>query len=435
MSMLQDEKKKLDQARQEIQKHLQDISDKYYERIVQIREALEIEARKIEVEDKLKGTEYTFAIEGWVPADSFDMVNATINRVTGNSCIISKVDTDEIPPTLLRNPRRISLFEFFIKFYSLPEGTEYDPTLIFALVFPVFFGLMVGDWGYGLAILLLSLFIIHRVDHPPARSHIPKVLSRFILMIMSPQSLKILAKALIPSSIVAIIAGVLFNQFFGFAILPFTVFHVYSVLPKLMLIAGYIGLGMVAFGFILGFIEDLWMHDVKGAMDRLGWLFFAVGIATIGLNLIHHDLTFSVSTGITNLAAVALIVVGIPLIAIKEKSQGFIEMPSIISHILSYLRLVGILIASVVIAEIIDLVFIRSLVSHSIALAILGIIILIFGQTFNLVLAVFEPGIQGARLIYVEFFSKFYHGNGRLFRPFRSQRKYTENGIELENGR
>ena len=294
---------------------------------------------------------------------------------------------------------------------------------------------MVGDWGYGLAILLLSLFIIHRVDHPPARSHIPKVLSRFILMIMSPQSLKILAKALIPSSIVAIIAGVLFNQFFGFAILPFTVFHVYSVLPKLMLIAGYIGLGMVAFGFILGFIEDLWMHDVKGAMDRLGWLFFAVGIATIGLNLIHHDLTFSVSTGITNLAAVALIVVGIPLIAIKEKSQGFIEMPSIISHILSYLRLVGILIASVVIAEIIDLVFIRSLVSHSIALAILGIIILIFGQTFNLVLAVFEPGIQGARLIYVEFFSKFYHGNGRLFRPFRSQRKYTENGIELENGR
>ncbi|KAA8922032.1 V-type ATP synthase subunit I [Thermoplasma sp.] len=435
ISMLQEERKKLEQAMQGITRHLGDLSDKYYERIAQIREALEIEAKKIEVEDKLKGTEYTFAVEGWIPADSYGRVSDTINRVTANSCIISRVKTDEIPPTLLRNPRRISLFEFFIKFYSLPEGTEYDPTLIFALVFPVFFGLMVGDWGYGLAILLLSLFIIHRVDHPPAKSHIPRVISRFVLMIMSPQSLKILAKALIPSSIVAMIAGILFNQFFGFAILPFTVFHVYAVLPKLMLIAGYIGLGMVVFGFILGFIEDLWMKDVKGAMDRLGWLFFAVGIATIGLNLIHHDLTFSVKTGISNMIAVALIVIGIPLIAIKEKSQGFIEMPSIISHILSYLRLVGILIASVVIAEIIDLVFMRSIVSHSIGLAIAGVVILIFGQMFNLILAVFEPGIQGARLIYVEFFSKFYHGNGRMFRPFKSQRKYTENGIDLEKVR
>ncbi len=435
IAMLKDERAKLDQAMQEIRKHLGDLSDKYYEKIAQIREALEIETKKIEVEDKLKGTEYTFAVEGWIPTDSFGRVSDAINRVTHNSCVISIIRTNEMPPTLLRNPRRISLFEFFIKFYSLPEGTEYDPTLIFALVFPVFFGLMVGDWGYGLAILLISLFIIHRVDHPPAKSHIPKVISKFVLMIMSPQSLKTLARALIPSSIVAIIAGILFNEFFGFAVLPFTVFHVYTVLPKLMLIAGYIGLGMVAFGFILGFIEDMWMKDVKGAMDRLGWLFFAVGIATIGLNLIHHDLTFSARTGISNLIALALIVIGIPLIAIKEKSQGFIEMPSIISHILSYLRLVGILIASVVIAEIIDLVFMKSIVSHSIGLAIAGVVILIFGQMFNLILAVFEPGIQGARLIYVEFFSKFYHGNGRMFRPFRSQRKYTEDGLNFDKSR
>jgi V/A-type H+-transporting ATPase subunit I len=54
-----------------------------------------------------------------------------------------------------------------------------------------------------------------------------------------------------------------------------------------------------------------------------------------------------------------------------------------------------------------------------------GIIILIFGQLFNLVIAIFEPGIQGARLLYVEFFSKFYNGNGKYFRPFRSVRKYT----------
>ncbi|MGC8609359.1 MAG: V-type ATPase 116kDa subunit family protein, partial [Thermoplasmata archaeon] len=352
--------------------------------------------------------------------------------VTEKRVVVTKVNTDEIPPTLFNNPKRISLFEFFIKFYSLPQGTEFDPTLIFALVFPLFFGFMVGDWGYGLIILFISLFIIHRVDNPPAKSHIPKVISKFVLMIMSANSLKILSKALIPSSIVAIIAGLLFNQFFGFHLLPFTVFSIYSVLPKLMLITGYVGLFMVSFGFILGFILNYSSGDREGAIDRIGWLLFAIGISITGLNLIHHDLTLAFPAGILTYIGIALIVIGLPLIIKKEKSQGFIEMPSIISHILSYLRLVGILIASVVIAEIIDLVFMKSLASHSIGLAILGIVILIFGQLFNIVLAVFEPGIQGARLIYVEFFSKFYKGNGHYFRPLRTSRKYTIDGYEYK---
>ena len=64
--------------------------------------------------------------------------------------------------------------------------------------------------------------------------------------------------------------------------------------------------------------------------------------------------------------------------------------------------------------------------SGSIPLIIVGIVVLIVGQLFTLVLAIFEPGIQGARLIYVEFFSKFYRGNGRPFIPFGTSRKYTE---------
>jgi V/A-type H+-transporting ATPase subunit I len=50
---------------------------------------------------------------------------------------------------------------------------------------------------------------------------------------------------------------------------------------------------------------------------------------------------------------------------------------------------------------------------------------------FNLILALFEPGIQGARLLYVEFFSKFLHGGGKMFSPFRGGRTYTVNEIEL----
>ena len=54
------------------------------------------------------------------------------------------------------------------------------------------------------------------------------------------------------------------------------------------------------------------------------------------------------------------------------------------------------------------------------------------GHLFNIIIGVFEPGIQGARLVYVEFFSKFYHGNGRQFKSFGSVRRFTEEQYILE---
>ena len=65
-------------------------------------------------------------------------------------------------------------------------------------------------------------------------------------------------------------------------------------------------------------------------------------------------------------------------------------------------------------------------------MAALGVVILIVGHLFNIIIGVFEPGIQGSRLIYVEFFSKFYKGNGRAFKPFGSMRRFTENQYKSE---
>jgi V/A-type H+-transporting ATPase subunit I len=109
-----------------------------------------------------------------------------------------------------------------------------------------------------------------------------------------------------------------------------------------------------------------------------------------------------------------------------EGTRAMMELPSIISHILSFTRLVGIMMASIILADVIDHVFLRVL-DNGIIFALVGFIILIVGHLFNIILGVFEPGIQGARLLYVEFFSKFYHGNGRPFKPFGFRRRYTHN--------
>jgi len=60
-------------------------------------------------------------------------------------------------------------------------------------------------------------------------------------------------------------------------------------------------------------------------------------------------------------------------------------------------------------------------------------LILFIGHMFNIIIGVFVPGIQSARLIYVEFFSKFYHGNGRKFNPFGSVRKFTKEQYKPES--
>jgi V/A-type H+-transporting ATPase subunit I len=418
---------KLMQQKQEaikgIRSSLAELGKEYGEKILQLREALEIESKKTDLADHLLENTDVFAIEGWVPAPRVDRIEKDINAISGGKYIMSKVDTKEEPPTLMNNPKHTRLFEFFIKFYSLPQGTEFDPTIVFAIVFPFFFGLMVGDWGYGLVILLMSLWIIHRLDHPVMHSRIPKALSNFVFMIMKPGSLKVVARALIPGSLVGIAAGIVFNSFFGFNLLPFTLYNPMNNIGKLLLFSGYIGIAMVTFGLILGILDENARGHRKGVAGKIGWLFITWGISITGLMLIYHSFNFNNVFGLPTIALVVLFA-GIALVGATEKSQGLMELPSIISHVLSYLRIIGILLASIILSTVIDLIFHKGLVKSPV-FAVVAVIVLVVGQIFNLAIAVFEPGIQGARLLFVEFFSKFYKGNGKPFRPFSSRRKYT----------
>ncbi len=440
---------------EDIRKELDHLSQDYFTDVVQIMEQLDIENRKMEVSERLASTQDTFVMEGWVPEKYFKSTVSLVEKAAEGRVIIRQIETKDNPPTLLENPRAFRKFEFFVKFYSLPQEFEFDPTMIFGIIFPIFFGIMVGDWGYGIVILLLAMWMVRKLQRPGSKTILPKSLTRFAMTIFGRNPLLILGKTLITASIMAIAVGLLFNNFFGFPLLPVTVFqtstgfsgaHIGSfppnpivifnvtlMIPKLLLFTGYVGLAMVSFGLILGMINEGTLGHRRGVAGKVGWLMMAWGISIFGLDLIHQHsgISLNIHTNPEGVLSIAAFIAGIIIVGVSEGTKGAVEIPSIISHILSYTRILGILLASVILAQVIDLIFMKG-VMKSPLFALIGIIILVFGQLFNLVIAVFEPGIQGARLLYVEFFSKFYYGNGRPFRPFKTDRKYTNPAFKIE---
>jgi len=425
--------------RSEIVARLTALSVEWYPTVAALDEALSVENRKIEVLTKLGAGRSSFALEAWVPERDLPRLDSVLRSLVGDRIHLFVVPATEEAPTLMDNPRGIRRFEFFIRFYSLPQASEWDPTLTFAVVFPIFFGLMLGDWGYGLTILLICLWMIRGF---PGAQYLPRFGRRFVKMIMGPQGMQNLAWALLPGCGMAIALGIVFDEFFGvhvirylFGVGPIAEPLTQHSVGSLLLLAGYIGLAMVTFGFLLGALKEQFHHHRRGMLGKVGGILFAWGVAGYGLQVIHgHTIAPPLSPVVTG--SIAGLVAGAALLLVGEGPQtaimGLIE---IVSHILSYTRLVGILLASVVLAVVINdiahLAHSSSLLGPVVGL-VLAAVVVVGGQAFNVILGVFEPGIQGARLIFVEHFSKFYSGNGRRFQPFGAPRRHTVPSVAAE---
>ncbi len=407
---------------------LQGIATEWYPTVASIAEALDVENRKVEVLAKIGAGRATFALEAWVPARDAARLRSIVQAATGNRVYFYEVPTTEEPPTIMGNPPGVRRFEFFIRFYSLPQADEWDPTLIFAIVFPLFFGLMLGDWGYGLTILLICLWMIRGF---PGAQHLPRAGRNFVKRIMGPRGMQQLAWALLPGCALAIALGFVYDAFFGFHLFQYLFGWTPLIDPltprsvtTFLLLAGYIGLGMVTLGFLLGALKAYFHHHRREMIAKIGGTVFAWGIAGFGLSVIHYH-TIAPPLDPVVVASIGALGGGVALLVAGEGAFGILGLIDIVSHILSYTRLVGILLASVVLALVIN--DIAVLLFHGIPIVgiLLAAIVIVGGQAFNVILGVFEPGIQGARLIFVEHFSKYYTGNGKPFRPFGARRTHT----------
>ena len=131
--------------------------------------------------------------------------------------------------------------------------------------------------------------------------------------------------------------------------------------------------------------------------------------------------------------AAVLIVMGI-LFIVRDAVLEIVELPTIISHVLSYARLVAVGLSSVAIAMVVNYMSIgmfigpglKNLSILGIVLIIVGVMVFLIGHAFNLALGILGGGLHSIRLHYVEFFTKFYKGGGRKYIPFGMKRRFTE---------
>jgi V/A-type H+-transporting ATPase subunit I len=133
------------------------------------------------------------------------------------------------------------------------------------------------------------------------------------------------------------------------------------------------------------------------------------------------------------LMGAAMMLLGIIFIA-SESALEIIELPTILSHVLSFARMVGIGLSSVAIAMVINFIAIGMIIEpqlenlsiFGVMIIIVGALVFMVGHLLNTILGVLGAGIQSLRLNYVEFFTKFYKGGGKKYDPFGMKRRFTE---------
>lgn len=382
---------------------------------------------KASVSDKLRATERTFLLEAYVPEPAEKEVEEELRACTSAMYMefSEPKDTDE-PPTLLKNNAIVSNFEGITNTYSAPNYREFDPNGVMAFFYSVFMGFIIGDAGYGLTMLLGGGFLWWKGRKRPTGT------SR-------------LAGAFAVGGIFAIVWGLLFNSLFGFPVLgqgnnvlpnPQDFSYMWTFVgirvPPVLLIAMLIGIVQLLVGYFCKALQE-WhrKHILDGIFDGLVWAIFSVGVGLAIVGLIE-EAHLPVLTAVGGITAGVSLLVAILTAGRKEKffgkfTKGFGAAYGIINYvsdILSYARLYGLMLAGAVIAGIIAQYGGGFVTSGNVLFAILGVLLLVVGNLFNLVISLLGAYIHDARLQYVEFYGRFYEGDGELFSPLGSKHKY-----------
>lgn len=319
-------------------------------------------------------------------------------------------------PVKLSNGYVAAPFEGVVEMYSYPIYSEIDPSPVISVFFIVFFGMMLADAGYGILMVLISIFLY-------IKSKTREKKNSYRLFIFS--------------GISTTIWGVLYGAYFGdlleryFGINVPVVLDVNNDIMTIFLIA-------IAFGFVhlvLGLIMKAIVYFKNGKIidilyDVLPWLMILVGVLIIALQNVITFIAPQIPGIIIGLGILILLFTqGRDAESLVGKIGGGVYgvygISSYLGDIISYSRLLALGLASGFIANAFNIM--GGLIPFPFNIIITPLMLIPL-HLFNLGINALGTYVHSSRLQYLEFFGKFYSGGGRKFMPF----KYTDEYIRIK---
>ena len=396
-------------------------------KLVLIRGSLIAEHERFTVLERATEAKYVTLIEGWLPENSTDIAIEGMKEVADYIYVDTrKPDKAEEPPTKQTNLKSVRPFQVIVGLFGTPGYREWDPTPIVAYSFALFYSLMFADVIYGICLLLVAKFVMHKlVDNPNTDGFI---MFRNLLYVCG---------------IGGIITGALSGGYLGdiyiffgiksMALVP-AIENVFTDAILFILLAICIGVVHINIAHVFGLIKGIKQRSIGVILNKCGLFILQI----FGIPLIVRMIMGITVSWFNYDSAMIGIIVSIVLLATSTiiQSKGFgailwlFDITGLLGDVISYARLAGVGLASYYLASCFNLLAkLFSTMIPGTGGAIIGvilmIIILVAGHSLSLFLGILGGFIHSMRLCFIEFLLKFYDGSGREYSPFKLKNKAT----------
>lgn len=380
--------------------------------------------RKYDVMAKAVTYNKSFVIVGWVTADKAKAITEELTKIDSVECTLTsgKSELMHSPPVKLKNNFFTKGFEFYTEMYGLPNYSEFDPTTFIAITYTILFGIMFGDVGHGLMVMLFGIFM-KKKKNPLGSILIPCGISGAIFGLVY-GSVFGFEEALNP----------LYKALFGLDEKPISVMEP-SMTNSIIYLAVGIGILLVTVAIILNVIVSFKMHDKENAVfgnNGLAGLIFYVSVVAALVSQMLLGVKLANPIYIVFLIAIPLLLVFLkePLGKLAEGKkdwqpeswggycvQNFFELfevlLSYVTNTMSFLRVGAFVLVH---AGMMEVVFTLANMSSGVGY----VLIVVIGNIFVMALEALLVCIQVLRLEFYEMFGRFYKGDGRAFKPVGS---------------
>ena len=365
-------------------------------------------------------------MEGWVPVEN----DAEVRKMLDESGVyyeIRAAEKEDNAPIKLKNGKISRAFEMLTKMYGMPDYGEFDPTPLLAPFYALFFGMCVGDAGYGLLLVLLGFYL-------------KKKLSKSMAGMMN---------LLITLGAATTIIGAVFNTFFGASLTDLNLPEWMNSLiisgkwdgtsyDKTMVIALLVGMFHICFAMTVKAICTTARYGFKNALSDWGWWLLVGGsvvVATLNyLGVMDMDMSKMVFIGIGGVSAIGIYLLNnIRRNVFANIGAGLWDTynmaTGLMGDLLSYLRLYALGLAGGMLGGVFNTLGMQ--LRDSMSDFLFGIpgwicfgLIFVAGHGLNIALSCLSGYVHSIRLTFVEYFKNSgYDGKGVEYKPFSSNKK------------